>query len=592
MRVALCQINTTVGDLAGNADRMRAWYEHATARGADLVVFPELALTGYPPRDLLDLPDFMSGVRDAVDRLARATGPAGLVFGAPVANAAPQGKPLHNCALLCADGRPAAEVRKKLLPFYDVFDETRYFEADAAEARPVEFGGVRWGLHVCEDAWNEEGFWPRRLYLRDPVEELADGGAEVFLNISASPFYGRKGPLRRSMFRSHCARHGRPLLYTNLVGGNDELIFDGEAYVFDADGELTASGRPFSEEILMVEISGGSPRRVEAVASFAPAAGGGLSADDGASATGEPSASRTPAPVFTEEPAAVREELDEPASIHRALVLGLRDYVRKCGFRSAVLGLSGGIDSAVTAALAAEALGPDNVLGVSLPSRYTSDRSLRDAEAVAGNLGIGFVEMSIEPVFAGSLDSLAPSFEGTESGLAEENLQARARGMLLMALSNKFGHLVLTTGNKSEIAVGYCTLYGDMAGGLAVISDVPKTMVYELARYMNRDRETIPVSTIERAPSAELKPDQTDQDSLPPYELLDRILEGYIEEGVGAGELIASGLPSEIVTRIVRMVSRAEYKRRQAAPGLKISPKAFGSGRRMPIATTWPPVRS
>jgi NAD+ synthetase len=578
MRVALCQINTTVGDLAGNADRLRDWYERASARGADLVVFPELALTGYPPRDLLDLPDFIRSVDRAVAGLAARTGKAGLVFGAPVSNPAPEGKPLSNCALLCADGRVIAEVRKKLLPFYDVFDETRYFEADAEEARPVEFGGIRWGLHVCEDAWNEEGFWPRRLYLRDPVEELARGGAEVLLNISASPFYGRKGPLRRSMFKSHCARHGLPLLYTNLVGGNDELIFDGEAYVFDAGGELTASGRPFEEEILFVDISSDRPRRAAATVSLAPP---------------EPDDVLAPAAVsrFAEKPAAIREELDEPASIHRALVLGLRDYVRKCGFRSAVLGLSGGIDSAVTAAVAADALGPANVFGVSLPSRYTSERSRRDAEAVARNLGVDFVEMSIEPVFAGSLESLAPSFEGTESGLAEENLQARARGMLLMALSNKFGHLLLTTGNKSEMAVGYCTLYGDMAGGLAVIADVPKTMVYDLARYMNRERETIPVSTIERAPSAELKPDQTDQDSLPPYELLDRILEGYIEEGRGAEEMIASGLPEETVTRIVRMVSRAEYKRRQAAPGLKISPKAFGSGRRMPIATTWPPAR-
>jgi NAD+ synthase (glutamine-hydrolysing) len=581
MRVALCQINTVVGDLAENADRMLTWYAHAAARGAELVVFPELALTGYPPRDLLDLPDFLRGVERAVAGLAEATGPTGLVFGTPTPNPALEGKPLANAALVCAGGKVIHEVRKKLLPTYDVFDEARYFEPDRDEARPVEFGGVRWGLHVCEDAWNEEGFWPRRLYRRDPVEELARHGAEVLHNISASPFYGRKGPLRRAMFRSHCARHRLPLLYTNLVGGNDELIFDGEAYVFDAGGELTASGRPFEEEILLVEISGDAPRRAKALLSLAPPAG----AAAAAAPITAPSGSGRAAP---EEPAAVHPELEEPASLYRALVLGLRDYARKCGFMTAVLGLSGGIDSAVTAALGAEALGPRNILGVSLPSRYTSDRSRRDAEAVAKNLGIGFLEMSIERVFAGSLETLAPSFAGTESGLAEENLQARARGLLLMALSNKFGHLVLTTGNKSEIAVGYCTLYGDMAGGLAVISDVPKTLVYELARFMNRERETIPVSTIERAPSAELKPDQTDQDSLPPYELLDRILEGYIEEGLGAGDLVAQGLPEAVVTRIIRMVSRAEYKRRQAAPGLKVSPKAFGSGRRMPIATTWP----
>ncbi len=569
MRVALCQLNATVGDLGGNAARILAWYRRAAERGAGLVVFPELALTGYPPRDLLDLTDFLREVEDAVHRLAGETGAAGLVFGAPVPNPGASGKPLHNAALFCAEGRVRHEVRKKLLPTYDVFDEARYFEPDPEPARPVEFGGIRWGLHICEDAWNQENFWPRRLYRRDPVEELARNGARILVNISASPFYGRKGPLRRSIFRSHVGRHHLPLLYSNLVGGNDELIFDGEAFVFDASGELAASGRPFEEEILFVDV-----------------------AEEAGAVRVTPAHSVDPtAAAFPESPPAVRPEPEEISSVHRALVLGLRDYARKCGFRTAILGLSGGIDSAVVAALGAEALGPENVWGIALPSRYTRATSNTDAEAVARNLGIHYEVLPIESIFEASLETLAGLFAGTETGLAEENIQARARMLLVMALSNKFGHLVLTTGNKSELAVGYCTLYGDMAGGLAVISDVPKVMVYDLAREMNRMREMIPESVLTKPPSAELKPDQTDQDTLPPYELLDAILEGYIEDGLREEDLVARGQPREVVERIVRMVARAEYKRRQAAPGLKISPKAFGSGRRMPIATPWPVSR-
>jgi NAD+ synthase (glutamine-hydrolysing) len=569
MRVALCQLNATVGDPRGNAARILDWYRRAAERGAGLVVFPELALTGYPPRDLLDLKDFLRGVEDAVHRLAGEIGAAGLVFGAPVPNPGSSGKPLHNAALVCAEGRVRYEVRKKLLPTYDVFDEARYFEPDPEPARPVEFGGIRWGLHICEDAWNQQRFWPRRLYRRDPVEELAQNGAQVLLNISASPFYGRKGPLRRSIFESHIGRHHLPLLYSNLVGGNDELIFDGEAFVFEASGKLVASGRPFEEEILFVEVEpAGDGFRVTPIHSSDPTVD-----------------------TFPEFPPAVREEPEEIASVHRALVLGLRDYARKCGFKTAVLGLSGGIDSAVVAVLGAEALGVENVWGVALPGRYTRASSNTDAEAVARNLGIHYEVLPIESLFEASLGTLSALFEGTEPGPAEENLQARARMLLVMALSNKFGHLVLTTGNKSELAVGYCTLYGDMAGGLAVISDVPKTMVYELARYMNRERAVIPESVLTKPPSAELKADQTDQDTLPPYELLDAILEGYIEEGLREEELVTRGHPREVVERIVRMLARAEYKRRQGAPGLKISPKAFGSGRRMPIATPWPGPR-
>ncbi len=603
MRVALCQINTTVGDLAGNAARIEAWYRRAAGDGADLVVFPELALTGYPPRDLLDLTDFQRAVRDAVHRLAGAAGAAGLVFGAPLANPGASGKPLYNAALLCAGGRVRHQVRKKLLPTYDVFDEGRYFEPDHDEAFPVEFGGLRWGLHICEDAWNQAGFWPRRLYHRDPVAELAGNGADILLNISASPFHGNKGPLRRSIFRSHCERHRLPLLYTNLVGGNDELIFDGEAFVFDAVGALLASGRPFEEEILVVEVEVAG----DGGGGTAAKAGAGGGADAGVPAGRAAGVTPLVSRAFSEAsdgggriranagrpdaPAEIHPEPEEMESIRRALVLGLRDYARKCGFRSAVLGLSGGIDSGLTAALAAEALGPDRVWGIAMPSRYSTPGSLTDAEAVAENLGIRYEVLPVEPVFQVLLEALRPLFAATASGPAEENLQARARAVMLMGLSNKFGHLLLSTGNKSELAVGYCTLYGDMAGGLAVIGDLPKTTVYALARHLNRERAVFNESILTKPPSAELKPDQTDQDSLPPYEMLDEILERYVEKWEREDEMIAGGLPAGVVHRVVSMLTHAEYKRRQAAPGLKISPKAFGSGRRMPIASRWPPDR-
>jgi NAD+ synthetase len=567
MQVALCQLNTKVGDIRGNRIRMLSWYKEAVARGADLVVFPELSLTGYPVLDLLELEDFVAAFEDAIPSLAAETNAAGLLFGAPIRNPGPAGKKFQNGAVLCAHGAVAARVGKKLLPVYDVFDEARQFEASPEAGTPVVFRGLRLGVHVCEDAWNEEGFWPRRLYGRDPVSELAQNGAQILINISASPFHRNKIPIRRSLLRSHCQRHRLPLLYTNAVGGNDDLVFDGEAYVFDHEGTLRASGNPFHEEILMVEVTEGIPCGVNPRVTWRPGAAG------------------VPAP------AAVRPELDEPESVHRALVLGLRDYAAKCGFRTAVLGLSGGIDSALTAALAAEALGPDNVLAVSLPSRYSSPGSLTDSEALVANLGIRYEVLSIEPTFRSLLGTLEPLFAGTPPGAAEENLQARARGMILMALSNKFGHLLLTTGNKSELAVGYCTLYGDMAGGLAVISDVPKTLVYAVSRHLNREREIIPESTLTKPPSAELKPDQTDQDSLPPYEVLDTILEGFIEEGKGVSELVAGGLDRDTVVRVIDLVTRAEYKRRQAAPGIKISPKAFGTGRRMPIASGWPPRR-
>ena len=565
MRVALCQLNSTVGDLGENTSRIRNWYDDAASAGAELVVFPELALTGYPPRDLLELKDFTKQVGFCIESLAGSTGKAGLIFGTPLPNPLPEGKPLRNGSVLCAEGRVEATVGKKLLPTYDVFDETRHFEADPEPAKPVFFRGIRWGLHICEDAWNEKGFWPRRLYPRDPVSELAQAGSDLLLNISASPFHAQKIALRRSMFQSHAVRHRLPILYTNAVGGNDELVFDGQSYVFDARGELLASGEPFEEAMLFLEVHPGSPVRLEPLYFRRP--------------SDQPSVRR---------PVTALPEPGEIESIHGALVLGLRDYVRKCGFRSALLGLSGGVDSAVCAVLAADALGADAVWGISLPSRYSSPGSLEDAADLARKLGIRYEVISIEPVFGASLDSLAPLFASTSPGLAEENLQARARAMLLMALSNKFGHLLLTTGNKSELALGYCTLYGDMAGGLAPMSDLPKTTVYELARYMNRDRELISKSTLTKPPSAELRPGQRDEDSIPPYALLDRVLEGFIEGGLTTEELVAEGLPEDVVRQVLSRVAASEYKRRQAAPGLKISPKAFGYGRRMPIAARWP----
>jgi len=564
VRIALCQINVTVGDLRRNTTRIRQWYERAAAAGADLVAFPELAVTGYPPRDLLDRREFRDATAAAVRELVATSGPSVLVFGAPLPNPDVTGKSVLNGAVACRDGAILAEVSKKLIPTYDVFDEGRYFDPGPSPAAPIVLDGVHLGLHICEDAWNEEGFWEERLYRHDPVADLVRGGANLLLNVSASPFHGRKGPLRRRMIESHVRRHRVPYLYTNLVGGNDELIFDGEAFAFDASAHLVAKGVPFVEEILYVDVEGGR---------VAPA---GSWTREGISHRG--TGSGTPE----------SEELPEMEAVRQALVLGLRDYVRKCGLRSAVLGLSGGIDSSLTAVIAAQALGPEAVLGVSLPSRYSSPGSLNDAEALARNLGIRYEVLSIEPVFEASLQTLRPLFGEGSGGIAEENLQARARGNLLMGLSNRFGHLLLTTGNKSEIATGYCTLYGDMAGGLAVIADLPKTTVYELARWINREREIIPQAVLLKPPSAELRPGQRDDDSLPSYGDLDAVLEAYVERGLGVRELVATGFDPELVERVLAMVAGAEYKRRQAPPGLRVSPKAFGSGRRMPIATPWP----
>ena len=541
MKVALAQINTTVGDLAGNEARILAAYARGVAAGADLVVFPELTITGYPPRDLLLRRGFVADNAAVLARLAAATHAAtGMLVGHVTANPRPPGRELHNCVSWLQGGRIAATRVKTLLPTYDVFDEDRYFEP-AGENAPVHFGGGTYGLTICEDIWNDEDFWPDRRYRRNPPMELAAAGATILFNVSASPWHLGKEATRHAMLRSLAIKAGRPVVFCNQVGGNDELVFDGGSLVFNAAGEVLARAKMFAEDFLLVDLAAAPP--------LPPA---------------------TPAPA--------------EAMLHDALVLGLRDYLHKCGFRAAVLGLSGGIDSALVGCLAAAALGPENVRGVALPSEFSSPGSLSDAQALAANLGIQYDVIPIQPPFAAVRSQLAPVFAGRAEDTTEENLQARLRGVLLMALSNKFGSLLLTTGNKSELAVGYCTLYGDMCGGLAVISDLPKTIVYRLARWINRDGEIIPPASITKAPSAELRPNQTDQDSLPPYEILDAILDAYVVAGHSAAEITALGYDEATVRRVIRLIDNNEYKRRQAAPGLKVTSKAFGVGRRIPIA--------
>ena len=542
MRFALAQFNFTVGAFDAIFARVASAAAEARAAGADLLVLSELATTGYPPRDLLNHAGFVDGALAVRDRIAGLSdAQLGILIGTIEPNPAGDGKPLFNTATLCHEGRIAAVHRKTLLPTYDVFDEDRYFEPGMS-VEPMVFKGVRLGVTVCEEIWNDATFWPQRLYARDPIAELADAGADVFVNISSSPFTMGKAALRREMIRQHAIRHRRPFLYLNQTGGNDELIFDGHSTAFDADGTLLARTRDFAEDFIVVDPHGTRSDLREVSAS--------------------------------------REE-----EAWKALCLGLRDYTAKCGFRDVVLGLSGGIDSAVTAALAADALGPAHVTGVAMPTRYSSDHSLRDAAQVARNLGIAYHVLPIDGIFQEYLDVLKGTLPASD--VAEQNLQARARGAVLMAFSNTLGSMLLSTGNKSELAVGYCTLYGDMCGGLAVISDVPKTLVYDLARYVNREREIIPLSSLTKAPSAELRPDQTDQDTLPPYEIIDRVVEAYIERDQDVGTIVRSGIDRDVVEDIVRRITLNEYKRRQAAPGLKITSKAFGVGRRFPIAAAY-----
>lgn len=544
MRIALCQINPTVGDLEGNAALILDFARRAAARGADLAVFPELAITGYPPRDLVEKASFRERSVAALDRLAASA--AGLSCGIVVGyvGIAPEGsrRPATNSAALIEAGRVVFTQHKMLLPTYDVFDEARYFQPAPAQS-VCDFRGLRLGITICEDAWNDKQFWERPLYDRDPVESLVGQGADVILSINGSPYDMTKRALRRQMFLAMAQRHRRPHVYVNMVGGNDQLVFDGSSFVAAADGRIAAAAPSFREDIVLFDARTGE---------------------------GEVRESHT----------------SELEAAYDALVIGTRDYVRKCGFRSVLVGLSGGIDSSLVAAIAADAVGADNVTGVSMPGPFSSDHSLSDARELAENLGIRYEVVPITPAYHTMLETLAPVFRGAPPDVTEENIQSRLRGLVLMALSNKWGSLVLTTGNKSEIAMGYCTLYGDMAGGLAVISDVPKTMVYELSRLANARRPgAIPENVFRKPPSAELRPDQKDSDSLPEYHVLDPILKAYIEELKSPAEIAAElGQPLELVRSIINTVDRNEYKRQQAAPGLKVTTKAFGMGRRYPIA--------
>ncbi|MCH2592862.1 MAG: NAD+ synthase [Pedosphaera sp.] len=539
MNIAISQINTTVGDFDGNSDKIVDAWRHADEAGAELVVLPELALCGYPPRDLLSKPAFLRQNQMALERLAKRGGRAVAVVGYASINETNSGRPARNSAAVLRDGQVAALRHKTLLPTYDVFDEDRYFEP-ATDNTPVEILGKKIGITICEDIWNDEVFLNDRRYGRSPTDELTGGGAELLLNLSASPWNLGKEHSRHVLLSQLSTKAGCPVVYCNLVGGNDELVFDGGSQYYNGHGVLGASGEMFAEDLLLVDTETIVPKSSD------------TSGDD--------------------------------EKIHKALSLGVRDYLHKCGFASAVIGLSGGIDSAVTAAVAVDALGAENVRGVAMPSQYSSQGSLEDAEHLANALGIQYDVVPIGPVFEQLKSQLGKIFEGLNEDTAEENMQARIRGNILMSMSNKFSSLLLTTGNKSELAVGYCTLYGDMCGGLAVISDLPKTKVYSLAKWINRDREIIPESTLTKPPSAELRPGQVDQDSLPPYDMLDSILEAYVVDGQDADSIIASGHDKVTVERIIRLINLNEYKRRQAAPGIKITSKAFGVGRRIPVA--------
>ena len=550
----MAQINTVVGDFAGNVAKVCAALDQGRALGVDLVVFPEQTLPGYPAEDLLEREDFVEDCGVALRRVVEACRGVAAVVGTLTPATEGEGNRVYNSAVLIDDGHVIGSQHKTLLPTYDVFDEGRYFRA-ADDYEVFSFRGRRLGLSICEDLWNDARFWAERRYAADPAEELARRGADLMVAISASPFSLGRGRFRWEMLRALTARHGFDLVYCNLVGGNTTLVFDGASFAMRSEGDLIARAPAFEEGFVSFTLDAEAVRPPDAWTEGAP----------GGSTVSE------------------RWSDDDLEACYRALVLGVRDYLGKSGFERAVIGLSGGIDSALTAAVACDALGPSNVTGISLPSRYSSDGSLTDAEVLARTLGMGYHVVPIEGIFAASLETLSPLFEGLDADVTEENLQARIRGLLLMALSNKFNALLLTTGNKSELAVGYCTLYGDMSGGLAVISDVPKTLVYALSRWLNRNAERIPTSTIEKPPSAELRPDQKDEDSLPPYDVLDAILEAYIEEHRSARDIVAAGYDSATVDEVLRLVDRNEYKRKQAAPGIRVTGKAFGPGRRIPI---------
>ena len=542
MKIALGQINPTVGDFPGNAAKIIQFAQRARSSGAGMILFPELAICGYPPRDLVERPWFVARNRESAEHIAAQTGGIAVICGLVTPAEADSGKTVMNSAALLRDGHIDFIQSKMLLPSYDVFDEMRNF-APAQSQRLFSFCGKQMALTVCEDVWNDKLFWRRRLYRVDPVEELVRAGGDFVLNISASPFWLGKRELRRDMLAAMAKNHRVPVAMVNQVGGNDSLVFDGSSIVVAPDGKVIAQGKSFEEDLIFFDSSNLAGELHSQIAG-------------------------------------------EEASAYEALVLGTRDYVRKCGFQRAIIGLSGGIDSALTASIAVDALGAANVIGIGMPGPYSSAGSIDDARALADNLGIRFELLSIQAIYEAATSTLAPVFSGMPADITEENIQSRARGLILMSLSNKFGALVLSTGNKSELAAGYCTLYGDMVGGLAVISDVPKTLVYRLSAYVNsREKVLIPKATIDKPPSAELRPDQKDSDSLPPYDVLDTIVEDYVEESRSAEQIVHDhGYEPALVKRVIAMIARSEYKRQQAAPGIKITPKAFGYGRRFPIA--------
>ena len=543
MKIALAQINPTVGEFTGNLEKIVAASRRAAAGGARLTVFSELSICGYPPADFLEKPSFLARCRTAVDELAAATADlsTAVLAGVALPSEPDSGKPAVNAAVLIDRGTLLLEQQKRLLPFYDVFDEQRYF-APARSQRVVELDGVRLAISICEDAWNDKNFWQRPLYAVDPIEELMRQNPALHINLSSSPFWHGKRATRRAMLSAIARRYQIPVLMCNQVGGNDSLIFDGSSLAIDAHGELISQATSFAEDLVIFDpfIAPGSIRTL---------------ADD------------------------------DTEAAYQALVLGTRDYVRKCGFKKVVIALSGGIDSALVAAIAKDAIGAENVLAIGMPSPYSSSGSVEDSRQLAANLGIGFELIAISGLFKEYTEALGPLFTGLVADTTEENVQSRIRGTLMMALSNKFASLVLTTGNKSEMAVGYCTLYGDMVGALAVIGDLVKTRVYAVCRWLNRERELIPFAILEKPPSAELRPDQKDTDSLPPYEVLDPILEAYVERYEPPERIAAAyGFEIGLVQHVVRLVERSEYKRQQAAPVLKVTSKSFGMGRRFPIA--------
>ena len=535
MKIALSQINPIIGDLEGNLKLITKAYKEAAAQKADLVIMPELSLTGYPPRDLLDRSHFIKHCSEIINKTASITNDTALIFGAPILK---DGNKLYNSAILAHKGKVVFTQDKILLPSYDVFDETRYF-TPGDKPKIFEFKGEKLGIMVCEDAWMVPGFSESEKYHIDPVSILAKQGASILINISASPFHADKAKSRRAVVTYHSAKHFLPFALVNQVGGNDELVFDGASFFQSSNGK-EIHGKEFEEETLIID-------------------------------TKNPQPVKLPSGTIIE-------------SIYKALILGIKDYIRKCGFKKAVIGLSGGIDSALTAALACAAIGPENVTGLTMPSQYSSSGSISDSEDLASNLGMKIHQIGINDIFTSFIKSLEKIFKETSPGIAEENLQARIRGTILMAYSNKFGHILLSTGNKSELSMGYCTLYGDMNGGLAVLADVLKTDVYKLSNYINRKKEIIPQKTIDKAPSAELRPDQKDSDSLPPYPVLDGILKLFLEDGLHLDEIVSNGYDKNLVNHIINTVFKNEYKRRQAPTGLRVTGKAFGMGRRMPIA--------